>query len=152
MRLRDSERAFQLLVQSVTDYAIYMLDTDGTVVSWNAGAARIKGYVRDEIVGRNFAEFFTEEDRERGVPANALRIAGEQSRYESEGWRIRKDGSQFWAFAVIDAVRDEEGNLLGFAKRHARYDRAARGAVQRLRARTANSFRADHRRWKPSKA
>src|ERR1700734_2833020 len=78
VRLRDSERAFQLLVQSVTDYAIYMLDTDGTVVSWNAGAARIKGYVRDEIVGRNFAEFFTEEDRERGVPANALRIAGEQ--------------------------------------------------------------------------
>jgi PAS domain S-box-containing protein len=141
VRLRDSERAFQLLVQSVTDYAIYMLDTDGTVVSWNAGAARIKGYVRDEIVGRNFAEFFTEEDRERGVPANALRIAGEQSRYESEGWRIRKDGSQFWAFAVIDAMRDEEGNLLGFAKitRDMTERREAQFQVERVREQLAQA-------------
>jgi PAS domain S-box-containing protein len=116
VRFRESERVFQLLVQSVTDYAIYMLDPSGVVSSWNAGASRIKGYVRDEILGRNYAEFFTPEDRERNVPANALRIAGEQGRYESEGWRIRKDGTRFWAFAVIDAVRDEGGKLIGFAK------------------------------------
>jgi PAS domain S-box-containing protein len=141
VHLRDSERAFQLLVQSVTDYAIYMLDIDGTVVSWNAGAARIKGYVRDEIVGRNFEEFFTPEDRERGVPANALRIAGEQSRYESEGWRIRKDGSRFWALAVIDAVHDDEGNLLGFAKitRDMTERREAQFQIERAREQLAQA-------------
>ena len=140
-RLRDSERAFQLLIQSVTDYAIYMLDPDGTVVSWNAGAARIKGYVRDEIVGRNYAEFFSQEDRERGVPQNALRIAGEQSRYESEGWRIRKDGSRFWAFAVIDAVHDDQGNLLGFAKitRDMTERREAQFEIERAREQLAQS-------------
>ena len=115
-QLRDSERNFRLLVQSVTDYAIYMLDPQGTVASWNAGAARIKGYTAQEIVGRNYAEFFAPEDREAGIPQNALRVAGEHGRYETEGWRLRKDGSRFWAFAVLDAVRDEEGHLLGFAK------------------------------------
>jgi len=115
-KLKDSERNFRLLVQSVTDYAIYMLEPDGTVASWNAGAARIKGYTALDIVGKNYSEFFAPQDREAGVPANALKVASEQGRYESEGWRVRKDGSQFWAFAVIDAVRDENGNLLGFAK------------------------------------
>ena len=89
---------------------------EGKVASWNAGATRIKGYSTQEIVGRNFAEFFTPEDRRDGVPERALRIAGEEGRYESEGWRLRKDGTRFWALAVIDAVRDEEGRLLGFAK------------------------------------
>ncbi|HWA90346.1 MAG TPA: PAS domain S-box protein [Rhizomicrobium sp.] len=115
-QLRDSERNFRLLVQSVTDYAIYMLGPDGTVASWNAGAARIKGYDAEEIVGHNYAQFFTEEDLARGVPQRALKVAGEQGRYESEGWRLRKDGSRFWALAVIDAVRDEKGRLIGFAK------------------------------------
>ncbi len=115
-QLRDSERNFRLLVESVTDYAIYMLDPQGTVASWNAGAARIKGYTAQEIVGRNYSEFFAPEDREAGVPMNALRVAREYGRYETEGWRLRKDGSRFWAFAVLDAVHDEEGNLLGFAK------------------------------------
>ncbi len=115
-QLHDNERNFRLLVQSVTDYAIYMLDPRGKVASWNAGATRIKGYSTQEIVGRNFAEFFTPEDRRDGVPERALRIAGEEGRYESEGWRLRKDGTRFWALAVIDAVRDEEGRLLGFAK------------------------------------
>jgi PAS domain S-box-containing protein len=115
-QLHDSERNFRLLVQSVTDYAIFMLDPKGTVASWNAGAARIKGYSAHEIVGRNFAEFFTPDDRHAGVPERALRIAGEQGRYESEGWRLRKDGTRFWALAVIDAVRDDDGRLLGFAK------------------------------------
>lgn len=115
-QLRDSERHFRLLVQSVTDYAIYMLGPDGTVASWNAGAERIKGYAATEIIGRKFSEFFTAPDRDAGVPDVALRIARETGRYESEGWRVRKDGSQFWALAVIDAVRDESGELLGFAK------------------------------------
>ncbi len=115
-KLRDSERNFRLLVQSVTDYAIYMLDPEGTVATWNAGAERIKGYRASEIVGRNYAEFFGSEDRAAGIPGKALKIAREKGRYESEGWRIRKDGSRFWAFAVIDAVHDESGKLLGFAK------------------------------------
>jgi PAS domain S-box-containing protein len=115
-KLRDSERHFKLLVQSVTDYAIYMLDPEGIVASWNAGAERIKGYKPHEIMGRNYAEFFTPEDREAGIPGNALKVAGEHGRYESQGWRLRKDGSRFWSLAVIDAVRDEHGELLGFAK------------------------------------
>jgi PAS domain S-box-containing protein len=115
-QLRDTERNFRLLVQSVTDYAIYMLDPQGTVASWNAGAERIKGYKAPEIVGRNFSEFFALEDRKAGIPQNALRTAGEKGRFESEGWRLRKDGTRFWALAVIDAVRDEDGRLIGFAK------------------------------------
>ncbi len=115
-QLRDSERHFRLLVQSVTDYAIYMLEPGGVVASWNAGASRIKGYHAQEIIGRNFAQFFTPEDRAAGVPARALETARREGRYESEGWRLRKDGSRFWALAVIDAVRDEQGELLGFAK------------------------------------
>jgi PAS domain S-box-containing protein len=115
-QLRDSERHFKLLVQSVTDYAIYMLGPDGIVASWNAGAERIKGYKPHEIMGRNYAEFFTPEDRAAGVPKIALKTAAEHGRYESEGWRLRKDGSRFWSLAVIDAVRDENGELLGFAK------------------------------------
>ncbi|MGN6148340.1 MAG: ATP-binding protein [Rhizomicrobium sp.] len=115
-KLRDSERHFKLLVQSVTDYAIYMLDPEGIVASWNAGAERIKGYKPHEIMGRNYSEFFTPEDRAGGIPGNALKVAAEHGRYESQGWRLRKDGSQFWSLAVIDAVRDEQGELLGFAK------------------------------------
>jgi PAS domain S-box-containing protein len=115
-QLRDSERHFRLLVQSVTDYAIYMLDPTGIVASWNAGAERIKGYKPHEIIGRNFSEFFTPEDRDAGIPVIALKAAKEHGRYESEGWRLRKDGSRFWVLAVIDAVRDEQGELIGFAK------------------------------------
>jgi len=114
--LRDSERHFKLLVQSVTDYAIYMLDPRGIVASWNAGAERIKGYKPHEIMGRHFSEFFTPEDREAGVPEAALNTATEHGRSESEGWRLRKDGSRFWVLAVLDAVYDEEGRLIGFAK------------------------------------
>ncbi|HTQ12382.1 MAG TPA: PAS domain S-box protein [Rhizomicrobium sp.] len=113
--LEDSERNFRLLVQSVTDYAIYMLDPSGIVASWNAGAERIKGYRPDEIVGRHYSEFFTPEDRAARIPHGALKVALENGRYESEGWRVRKDGSRFWALAVIDAVYDE-GRHIGFAK------------------------------------
>jgi PAS domain S-box-containing protein len=114
-QLRESERSFSLLVGSVTDYALYRLDPSGRVVSWNPGAERIKGYTRDEIVGRHFSEFYTKEDREAGVPARGLQTAAREGRFEAEGWRVRKDGSRFWANVVIDAIHDR-GELVGFAK------------------------------------
>jgi len=114
--LRESEQRFRLLVQGVTDYAIYMLSTQGTVTNWNLGAERIKGYSQDEIVGSHFSRFYTDADREAGVPLVALSTAAETGRFEAEGWRVRKDGSRFWAHVVIDAIRDEAGELVGFAK------------------------------------
>ncbi|MEN3147636.1 PAS domain S-box protein [Neorhizobium sp. IRAMC:178] len=114
--LRLSEEKFRLLVQGVTDYALYMLDTDGRVSNWNSGAARIKGYTADEIVGQHFSQFYTPEDRERGEPARSLETARREGRFEREGWRQRKDGSRFWAHVIIDAIHNEEGTLLGFAK------------------------------------
>ena len=114
--LLDAERHFRLLVQSITDYAIFMLDPEGRVASWNPGAQRIKGYSADEIMGEHFSRFYTPEESEAGVPKRALETARETGRFEAEGWRIRKDGSRFWANAVIDAVKDEQGTLIGFAK------------------------------------
>ena len=114
--LRKSEERFRMLVKSVTDYAIYMLDPVGTITSWNSGAERAKGYKAEEILGENFARFYTEEDRIAGLPSRALHGAERDGRYESEGWRIRKDGTRFWANAVIDAIRDSTGKLIGFAK------------------------------------
>jgi PAS domain S-box-containing protein len=111
----ESERRFRLLVQGVTDYAIYMLSPEGHVSNWNAGAQRIKRYSEADILGRHFSCFYAEEDRARGLPATALETARQQGRYEAEGWRIRKDGSRFWAGVVIDAIHDE-GRLIGFAK------------------------------------
>lgn len=114
--LRRSEERFRLLVQGVTDYAIYMLDPVGTITSWNPGAERFKGYTADEILGQNFARFYSEEDRMAGVPSRALETAAREGRFEAEGWRIRKDGSRFWAHVIIDAIRDPMGELIGFAK------------------------------------
>jgi len=114
--LLQSQEEFRLLVQSVTDYAIYMLDAAGRVSNWNAGAQRIKGYRPEEIVGRHFSCFYTEEDRARGEPQRALETAIRQGRYEKEGWRERKDGTRFWANVVIDPIRAPDGTLLGFAK------------------------------------
>ncbi len=114
-RLQQSERGFELLVTSVTDYAIYMLDPQGTVVSWNAGARRIKGYDEKDIIGRNFSCFYTEEDRHSQLPLAGLRIAARDGRLETEGWRVRKDGTRFWANVIIDAIHDR-GKLIGFAK------------------------------------
>jgi PAS domain S-box-containing protein len=114
--LRRSEERFRLLVQSVTDYAIYMLDLHGQVISWNAGAERFKGYEAEEIIGQHFSRFYTDEDRAAGIPARALEVARTQGRFEAEGWRVRKDGTRFWASAVIDPVRDAMGTLIGFAK------------------------------------
>ena len=110
----EAER-FRLLVEAVTDYAIYMLDLDGIVTSWNAGAERIKGYKANEIVGRSFANFYEEADRKAGIPQRVLAIAARDGKFQAEGWRVRKDGSRFWAFVIIDAIYDN-GELIGFAK------------------------------------
>ncbi|HYD78638.1 MAG TPA: PAS domain S-box protein [Paucimonas sp.] len=108
--------SFELLVKSVTDYAIYMLNPEGRIVTWNAGAQRFKGYTRDEIIGHHFSEFYSEEDRAAGLPARALGTAAREGRFEGEGWRMRKDGSRFWAHVVIDRISDDSGALIGFAK------------------------------------
>ena len=110
------DRRYQLLVNAITDYAIYMLDPAGIVTSWNAGAERIKGYLADEIIGEHFSRFYTEEDRAAGAPERALAVAAEVGRFESEGWRLRKDGARFWAHVIIDPIRGDDGALLGFAK------------------------------------
>lgn len=114
--LRRSEQRFRLLVQGVTDYAIYLLDTTGLVSSWNAGAERFKGYAAEEIIGQHFSRFYPEEDQAAGSPDRALETSRREGRFEAEGWRIRKDGSRFWASVVIDPIRDDDGELIGFAK------------------------------------
>jgi PAS domain S-box-containing protein len=112
----EVERRFRLLVQAVTDYAIFMLDPDGVVSNWNPGAQLIKGYTAGEIVGQHFSRFYTPEDVAARVPWKALETAATQGSFTAEGWRLRKDGSRFWASVVIDPIRDDEGHLLGFAK------------------------------------
>jgi PAS domain S-box-containing protein len=114
--LRRSEQTFQLLVESIQDYAIFMLDLDGRVASWNGGAERIKGYRADEIIGQHFSAFYPPEDVAQGKPQWELEVAEREGRHEDEGWRVRKDGTRFWANAVISAMRDPHGTLLGFAK------------------------------------
>jgi PAS domain S-box-containing protein len=114
--LRLSEQRFRYLVQGVTDYAIYMLDPRGIVTNWNSGAERIKGYTPEEIVGQHFSTFYTEQDRARHLPEQNLEIARTVGRFEKEGIRVRKDGTRFWANVVIDAIHDERGELIGFAK------------------------------------
>jgi PAS domain S-box-containing protein len=114
--LRESEERFQLLVEGVKDYAIFMLDAEGRVTTWNPGAQRIKGYEAEEIIGEHFSIFYTDEDVERGYPDEVLRLAAADGHYEEEGIRVRKDGSTFWANIVITALRDEAGDLRGFAK------------------------------------
>jgi PAS domain S-box-containing protein len=113
--LFESERSFRLLVKAVADYALYMLDPSGIITSWNIGGERIKGYSPEEILGQHFSRFYTEADRANGKPARALGIAREKGRYEEEGWRVRKDGTFFWASVVIDPIY-EGGELVGFAK------------------------------------
>jgi PAS domain S-box-containing protein len=114
--LTSSERQFRILLDSVTDYAIYMLDPGGRVTTWNRGAERIKGYTAKEVIGQDFACFYTRDDCRRGLPQRALETAASEGKYTNEGWRVRKDGSQFWANVIIQAIRDEDGELIGFAK------------------------------------
>jgi PAS domain S-box-containing protein len=133
--LKESEELFRFLVQSVTDYAIYMVDPTGRVSSWNSGAQRIKGYRSDEIIGGHFSQFYTEEDRAANEPQRALEAAKRNGTFEKEGWRVRKDGTRFWANVVIDPIRDDAGRLLGFAKvtRDITERRAAQQALDEAR-------------------
>jgi len=112
---QSDDGRYRLLVDAITDYAIYMLDPDGVVTSWNAGAQRFKGYQANEIVGQHFSRFYSEEDRAAGLPQRGLAAAA-QGGWETEGWRVRKDGTRFWAHVVIDAIKDESGQLLAFGK------------------------------------
>jgi PAS domain S-box-containing protein len=114
--LRQSEERFRILVEGVSDYAIFMLGPDGSVVSWNEGAERIQGYGASEITGKHFSIFYAEEDIERGLPGEELRVAAAEGRFEEEGWRVRKDGTRYQAEVVITALRDEAGNLRGFSQ------------------------------------
>jgi PAS domain S-box-containing protein len=133
--LRSSEEQFTRLVQGVTDYSIYMLGLDGRVASWNAGAQRIKGYQPEEIIGQHFSRFYTEEDRQNGEPERALATAMREGRFEKEGLRVRKNGERFWANVIIDAIRSDEGEIIGFAKitRDVTEQREARAALDRTR-------------------
>jgi PAS domain S-box-containing protein len=137
----SDEKRLEILFDAVIDYAIYMLDTAGNVSSWNAGAERIKGYRAGEIVGRHFSIFYTDADRAKDEPSRALAIAAAEGKYEREGWRVRKDGTRFWANVVIDAIRDEQGQLVGFAKitRDITERRDAQAALEQTRAALAQS-------------
>ena len=130
---------YRLLVDSITDYAIYMLDITGDVINWNAGAQRLKGYTAEEIVGRNFACFYRSEDQKGGLPAKALAIAAAEGKFETEGWRVRKDRSTFWAHVVIDPVLNDVGELIGFAK--ITRDLSERAEAQKSLRRSQEQFR-----------
>src|SRR6476646_10853277 len=140
-RLRASEQQLRSLMGGVVDYALIMLDPNGIVESWNAGAERIKGYAAEEIIGRHFSVVYTEEDRARGLANHSLTTAAAAGKFEAEAWRVRKDGSQFFAHVVIDAVRDEQGNLVGFAKitRDITERRNAQEALERTQAQLAQA-------------
>ena len=139
--LRTSEQHFQLLVQAVKDYAIYMLDPQARITSWNSGAQSIKGYRPHEIIGQHFSRFYTAEDRQADVPARALREAEQTGKYEGEGWRLRKDGGKFWAGVLIDPIHDQSGKLVGFAKvtRDITVRRQAQEMLEQARSRALQS-------------
>ncbi|WP_245620089.1 PAS domain-containing sensor histidine kinase [Phenylobacterium immobile] len=135
LRAEDEDGRYRLLMDAITDYAIYMLDAVGRVSSWNAGAQRFKGYTADEIIGQHFSCFYTMEDRDSGLPALALRTAATEGRFEKEGWRVRKDGSRFWAHVVIDPIRGDGDEVIGFAKitRDVSDRKAAQDALEEAR-------------------
>jgi PAS domain S-box-containing protein len=145
--LRESEARFRLLVESVSDYAIFLLDPSGHVATWNAGAERIKGYRAEEIVGRHFSVFYPEDKVAEGFPQYELEVAAREGRFEDEGWRIRKNGSRFWANVVITALRNPAGELVGFAKvtRDLTERRAAEEQARRLAAEQAARTEAERR-------
>jgi PAS domain S-box-containing protein len=133
--LRNSEEQFRLLVQGVTDYSMYLLGLDGRVATWNEGARRIKGYEPEEIIGQHFSRFYTEEDRQNGEPERALATAMREGRFEKEGLRVRKNGEKFWANVIIDALRNDDGQIIAFAKitRDITEQWEARAALDRTR-------------------
>src|SRR6201981_2225810 len=128
--IADIEHQLNALVEAVTDYAIYTLDADGKVATWNAGAERIKGYSADEIMGRDFSVFYTDTDRRAERHLAAIQTAAREGRYEAEGWRVRKDGSRFWANALVYPIHSETGDLTGFVK-------VTRDITERLRQQDA---------------
>jgi PAS domain S-box-containing protein len=150
--LRQSEERFRLLVSAVADYAIFLLEPNGTVASWNLGAEHLKGYRADEILGHHISQFYTEEDLRAGVPATALREAFEEGRWESEGWRVRKDGSRFWANVLLTSLRGADGSHRGYAKvtrdltERKRNDDALRGVLAREREAAARLRELDQMR------
>jgi PAS domain S-box-containing protein len=139
------EHVLRTLIEGVIDYALFLLDPTGIVNSWNAGAERLKGYKAEEIVGRHFTRFYTESDLEAGLPQRALSVAAAEGRFEAEGWRVRKDGSLFWANVVIDAIRDADGDLVGFAKitRDITERREAQLALQEAQTQRAHAQKMD---------
>ena len=139
------EQALRTLIEGIVDYALFLLDPNGIVNSWNPGAERLKGYKAEEIVGRHFTRFYTEADREAGLPQRALAVAAAEGRFEAEGWRVRKDGSLFWANVVIDAIRDADGTLVGFAKitRDITERREAQIALQEAQLQRAHAQKMD---------
>ncbi len=143
--LKESERHFRLLVSGVTDYALYMLDPNGIVTNWNAGGQRIKGYLPEEIIGQHFSRFYSAADQAAGRPARTLQLALENGRYEEEGWRVRKDGTFFWASVVVDSIRDDENKLLGFAKitRDISERREAEQSLEKIQRQLAESQKLD---------
>jgi PAS domain S-box-containing protein len=143
--LKESEKQFRLLLNGVTDYALYMLDPNGIVTNWNVGGQRIKGYLPEEIIGQHFSRFYSDADRAAGRPARALQLARDNGRYEEEGWRIRKDGTFFWASVVIDPIRDNDNRLLGFAKitRDISERREAQQNMEKIQRQLAESQKLD---------
>ena len=141
--LRESEERYRLLVEGVKDYAIIMLDVEGRITSWNKGAERIKGYLAEDIVGEHFSRFYPAEDVARGKPELALKVAAEEGRHEDEGWRVRKNGTRFFANVVITALRDEAGHLRGFAKvtRNITERKQAEEALHKTQAELAHATR-----------
>jgi PAS domain S-box-containing protein len=139
--LRESEWRFQLVTQSVADYAIFMLDPDGYITNWNLGAQRIHQYTASEIIGQHFARFYSEEEQQHGEPARALRVAAYEGRYVIEGWQMRRDESLFWASVVIEAIRNEVGTLIGFVKitRDITDKREAKASLERAQEQLAQS-------------
>jgi PAS domain S-box-containing protein len=144
-RLSETEEQFRLLVNAVTDYALYRLTPDGIVSSWNAGAQRAKGYAAHEIIGQHFSRFYTPEDRLSGRPTLTLKMAAEEGRFETEGWRVRKDGTQFWANVIIDAIYGDDGSLDGYVKitRDITERREAQLALQRTQEQLAQAQKMD---------
>ena len=130
---------YRMLVEAISDYAIYMINTHGVIMSWNPGARRFKGYEASEIIGDHFSRFYTEEDRRSGLPELALSLAAREGRYETEGWRVRKNGSRFWAHVLIDAIRAPLGTLVGFA--NVTRDLTERRAAQEALRRSEEQFR-----------
>jgi PAS domain S-box-containing protein len=130
--LVSGDARYRILVEAVIDYAIYMLDPSGIVTSWNSGAQRLKGYTEQEIVGEHFSRFYMDEDRQAGLPQRALATAEREGKFENQGWRVRKDGTRFWAHVVVDPIRDASQRIVGFAKvtRDLSERKAAEAALQ----------------------